>query len=149
MGHMRIGLAFLLVAALLTGCDASAFTPGGSTGTGAPGPGPSAVAQQLATLTVSDGLSMAGYSRDKFPHWIQQGNGCDTRDVVLQRQGTGVRVGTKCKIGSRQWTTRQRQDFANDLTRPRLIAVTGSVNEAKGDQDPSQWKPPSRDFWCT
>jgi hypothetical protein len=182
---MRTVLAFLLVAAGLTACDPAAFngTGGGITGTGAPGVAPSAIAQQLDTLTVSDGLSMAGYSRDKFPHWISQGNGCDTRDVVLQRQGTAVQTGAKCKItsgqwgspydgrsysdpqalqidhlvplanawrsGASQWTTAQRQDFANDLTRPQLMAVTGSVNESKGDQDPSQWKPPSRDFWCT
>jgi hypothetical protein len=52
------------------------------------------------------------------------------------------------RSGASTWTTEQRQDFANDLTRPQLLAVTGSVNESKGDQDPAQWKPPSRDFWC-
>jgi len=177
-----VGLATVASLGFATGCDPSTFGTG--TGTGATaGPAPSAVAQQLAALTVSSGLSMAGYSRDKFPHWISQGAGCDTRDVVLQRQGMVVQTGAKCKItggqwtspydgrsysdpqalqidhlvplanawksGASQWTTKQRQDFANDLDRPQLIAVTGSVNESKGDQDPSQWKPPSRDFWCT
>lgn len=27
------------------------------------------------------------------------------------------------KSGARDWTTSRRQDFANDLTRPQLIAV--------------------------
>jgi Protein of unknown function (DUF1524) len=27
-----------------------------------------------------------GYDRDKFVHWISQGSGCDTRDVVLYRE---------------------------------------------------------------
>jgi hypothetical protein len=177
---LRIVLVLVLAPAALAGCDPS--TLGSGTGNGTPGPLPSNVAGQLAALTVSGGLSMAGYSRDKFPHWIGQGHDCDTRDVVLQRQGTAVQVGAKCKIlkgewtspydgrsysdpqalqidhlvplanawrsGASQWTTKQRQDFANDLTDPQLIAVTGSVNESKGDQDPSQWKPPSRDFWC-
>ncbi len=178
-----VALAIVALAIVaLAGCDPSALTGTGS-GTGTAGPAPSAVAHQLDTLTVADGLSMAGYSRAKFPHWIEQGNGCDTRDVVLRRQGTAVQVGAKCKItsgewtspydgrsysdpqalqidhvvplanawrsGASQWTTKQRQDFANDLVRPQLIAVTGSVNEAKGDQAPSQWKPPSRGFWCT
>ena len=31
--------------------------------------------------------------------------------------------------------------FANDLTRPQLIAVTDNVNQSKGDQDPSTWQP--------
>jgi hypothetical protein len=30
-----------------------------------------------------------------------------------------------------------------------LLAVDSKDNEAKGDQDPSQWKPPNHDFWCT
>ena len=41
-----------------------------------------------------------------------------------------------------------RVDFANDLTRPQLIAVSATSNRAKGDQDPSQWKPPKRGYWC-
>lgn len=53
------------------------------------------------------------------------------------------------RSGAASWTTRQRQDFANDLTRPQLVAVSGSVNRAKGDQDPAQWLPPSRSYRCT
>jgi len=26
--------------------------------------------------------------------------------------------------------------------------VSLTQNRAKGDQDPSQWKPPNHDFWC-
>ena len=35
----------------------------------------------------------------------------------------------------------KRQSFANDLTRPQLIAVTDNVNQSKGDQDPAEWLP--------
>ena len=52
------------------------------------------------------------------------------------------------RSGASGWTDARRQDFANDLTRPQLIAVSSTTNRAKGDQDPSQWKPPNRDFWC-
>lgn len=31
----------------------------------------------LAELTVAPPLSMSGYSRDEFPHWIDQGNNCN------------------------------------------------------------------------
>ncbi|KAF9964178.1 hypothetical protein BGZ70_006825 [Mortierella alpina] len=51
--------------------------------------------------------------------------------------------------GARLWTDAQRQDFANDLTRPQLMAVTDNVNQAKGDQDPGQWMPPRTSFHCT
>ena len=43
--------------------------------------------------------------------------------------------------GASSWTTAQRQAFANDLTRPQLIAVTDNVNQSKGDQDPAKWLP--------
>ena len=52
------------------------------------------------------------------------------------------------RSGADAWDDDRRADFANDLTRPELRAVSASVNRAKGDQDPAQWKPPSRDAWC-
>ncbi|KAG8749215.1 hypothetical protein FRC14_001595, partial [Serendipita sp. 396] len=53
------------------------------------------------------------------------------------------------KSGASAWTTSKRQGFANDLTRPQLIAVTGSVNQAKGDKDPAEWMPPRTAYYCT
>ncbi|KAF9372238.1 hypothetical protein CPC16_002537, partial [Podila verticillata] len=40
--------------------------------------------------------------------------------------------------GARLWTSAQREAFANDLTRPQLVAVTDRVNQAKGDKDPAE-----------
>ncbi|MFG2607727.1 HNH endonuclease family protein [Streptomyces sp. NPDC048514] len=51
--------------------------------------------------------------------------------------------------GAGKWTTAQRQAFANDVTRPQLIAVTDNVNQAKGDQDPATWIPSRSDYVCT
>ncbi|MFF4521669.1 HNH endonuclease family protein [Streptomyces bluensis] len=51
--------------------------------------------------------------------------------------------------GASRWTTSQRQSFANDLTRPQLIAVTDNVNQAKGDQDPATWMPSRTAYRCT
>jgi Protein of unknown function (DUF1524) len=53
------------------------------------------------------------------------------------------------RSGASSWTTSRRQSFANDLTRPQLIAVTDNVNQAKGDQDPSTWQPPVTSYRCT
>jgi hypothetical protein len=52
------------------------------------------------------------------------------------------------RSGADKWDDTRRGDFANDLIRPQLRAVTASANRAKGDQDPSQWKPANRNFWC-
>jgi hypothetical protein len=138
--------------------------------------------EQLDALTVGEWASMSGYSRDRFDHWNSQDDGCDTRDVVLRRDGTAVSVTADCRItqgtwfsvydgetytdpqnvdidhmvplanawrtGAKEWTDEQRAEFANDLTRPQLIAVGSSINRSKGDQDPSEWRPPRHAFWC-
>lgn len=52
------------------------------------------------------------------------------------------------RSGADEWDEARRRDFANDLTRPQLIAVSASSNRSKGDQDPSQWKPANRSYWC-
>ncbi|GIF78601.1 HNH endonuclease family protein [Asanoa siamensis] len=53
------------------------------------------------------------------------------------------------RSGANSWTTARRQSFANDLSRPQLIAVTDNVNQAKGDQDPSTWQPSRTAYRCT
>jgi hypothetical protein len=146
------------------------------------GQGKAAALVQLDALPVGTWASMAGYSRAKFPHWSSQGGGCDTRDVVLKRDGQGVQASADCKIaqgtwysaydgksvsdpqeldidhmvplanawrtGAKDWTDTKRGEFANDLTNPQLLAVTLGTNRSKGDQDPSQWKPPRHEYWC-
>ncbi len=51
--------------------------------------------------------------------------------------------------GARNWTTAQRESFANDVTRPQLLAVTDNVNQSKGDQDPATWMPSLTSYRCT
>ncbi|SNT30000.1 Protein of unknown function [Asanoa hainanensis] len=53
------------------------------------------------------------------------------------------------RSGASSWTTARRQSFANDLSRPQLIAVTDNVNQSKGDQDPSTWQPSRTAYRCT
>ncbi|KAJ5104291.1 hypothetical protein NUU61_001638 [Penicillium alfredii] len=38
------------------------------------------------------------------------------------------------KSGASEWTTQDRQAFANDLTHPQLLAVTDNVNSQKRDK---------------
>ncbi|MFI6872531.1 HNH endonuclease family protein [Streptomyces sp. NPDC050400] len=137
----------------------------------------------LSELTVKAEGSSDGYSRDLFPHWITQSGACNTREVVLKRDGTNVVTDSSCaatsgswyspydgatwtasgdvdidhvvplseawKSGANSWTTTKRQGFANDLTRPQLIAVTDNVNQSKGDQDPASWMPSRTAYTCT
>ncbi|MFB6616017.1 HNH endonuclease family protein [Streptomyces sp. NPDC056367] len=58
---------------------------------------------QLAGLKVAPVGTMAGYSREKFTHWAQQGNKCDTREVVLKRDGTDVTQDAECRAVSGTW----------------------------------------------
>ncbi|MFI1796183.1 HNH endonuclease family protein [Streptomyces sp. NPDC020379] len=169
------GLAALVGSLVLDGPAAQAAPPA---------PADAATARAyLGELTVQPEGSMDGYSRAKFPHWITQHGECNTREVVLQRDGDSVKQDAKCaavsgtwhsaydgatwtdaqsvdidhivplaqawRSGAAKWTTAQRQAFANDLTRPQLIAVTDRVNQAKGDKDPAQWMPPLKSYGCT
>jgi hypothetical protein len=52
------------------------------------------------------------------------------------------------RSGAASWTTGRREDFANDLDDPQLVAVSSGSNRSKGDQDPSTWKPTVTSNWC-
>ncbi|WP_327280139.1 MULTISPECIES: HNH endonuclease family protein [unclassified Streptomyces] len=58
---------------------------------------------QLAALKVAQPGTMAGYSRAKFTHWAEQGAKCDTREVVLKRDGKDVAQDSECKAVSGTW----------------------------------------------
>lgn len=50
--------------------------------------------------------------------------------------------------GANTWTAAKRQQFANDLSIPQLIAVSASSNRSKSDQDPAEWEPPATGWRC-
>jgi hypothetical protein len=174
----------LSILAAFTGLIASVGLFNGPTASAAlPTPVSAATARTyLASLTVET-EDRTGYNRDLFPHWITQSGACNTREVVLKRDGTNVVQDSACAAtsgswfspydgatwtaasdvdidhlvplaeawdsGASGWTTARRQSFANDLTRPQLIAVTDNVNQAKGDQDPGTWMPSVSSYRCT
>jgi hypothetical protein len=139
-------------------------------------------AAELAGLRVAAAAPAAGYRRDAFAVWADQGGGCDTRELVLRRDGSGVTVGAAChptagrwhsrydartittaaglqidhvvplaaawRSGARGWSAATRAAFGNDLTGYELLAVSAATNQAKGDRDPSTWKPPNAGEWC-
>jgi len=69
-------------------------------------PSASTARTELAGLTVAAQGSQTGYSRDLFPHWSSQssyGSGCDTREVVLNRDGSNVVQSSACAATSGTW----------------------------------------------
>ncbi|MET7993772.1 HNH endonuclease family protein [Amycolatopsis sp. NPDC005232] len=173
----------LLVVVVLVVAVAGIWYAGRQSGAEPTGAEPADVTQQLAELKIAPRASMSGYSRDKFPHWDNQGHNCNTRELVLKRDGKDVKAGTDCNptsgtwfsvydaetwtkpgdvdidhmvplgqawaSGARDWPQDKREQFANDLTRPQLFAVTDNLNQQKSDKAPDEWKPPLVSFWCT
>ncbi|GGU89943.1 hypothetical protein GCM10010182_00470 [Actinomadura cremea] len=70
-----------------------------------PPPGAEQARTQLAALKVEPEGTNTGYDRDKFPHWSDQGSNCNTREVVLKRDGQNVTVGSNCYPTSGSWTS--------------------------------------------
>ncbi len=134
---------------------------------------------ELATIPIAPEGSHDGYDRDRFHHWIDaDGDGCNTRCEVLERQRTtslpGLGAGGWLSIydgystddpseldvdhvvalseawrsGASGWDDGRREAFANDLDSGQLIAVTAATNRSKGDRDPADWQPPNRSAWC-
>ncbi|MFJ5927564.1 hypothetical protein ACIQF6_33715 [Kitasatospora sp. NPDC092948] len=68
-------------------------------------PALSVARDELAGLTVSEPHSMDGYSREKFPHWATQPGQCDTREVVLARDGQDVVQDSECRAVAGLWTS--------------------------------------------
>jgi hypothetical protein len=93
----------------VTVLTASVIVAAGLTGTALatpPGiPSESTASSELAELTVAPDGSQDGYSREKFPHWIDQGDSCNTREVVLKRDGTDVQTGSDCAATSGTWVS--------------------------------------------
>lgn len=93
----------------VTVLTASALVAAGLTGTALatpPGiPSESTASSELAELTVAPDGSLDGYDRDKFPHWIDQGDSCNTREVILKRDGTNVQTGSDCYPTSGSWAS--------------------------------------------
>jgi hypothetical protein len=57
-----------------------------------------------------------------------------------------VALSNAWRTGAQQWTTQRRQDFAGDPL--ELLAVDGPTNQAKSDDDASEWLPPRGEFRC-
>ncbi|HEY0638309.1 MAG TPA: HNH endonuclease family protein [Pseudonocardiaceae bacterium] len=80
-----------------------AGTPGTAVATPPGIPSETTARSWLSALTVAPTGSSTGYSRDKFPHWNTVSGACNTREVVLRRDGTNVVVDSSCAAVSGRW----------------------------------------------
>jgi hypothetical protein len=96
---MRHLTRFALVAAMFAGVAVAA--PAYATPPSIPSA--STAQSELNVLTVAAQGSMTGYSRDLFPHWITISGTCNTRETVLERDGTSVVTDSSCAAISGRW----------------------------------------------
>jgi hypothetical protein len=81
--------------------------------------------------------------------WYSQYDGVTSTDASTFDIDHVVPLAEAWDSGASEWTTAQRQAFANDVTRPQLIAVSASSNRSKGDDDPAEWLPTRTAYQCT
>lgn len=97
MSRQRIGAVPAVVIAIFL------LAAGPALATPANVPSEATARTELGTLTVSAEGPMTGYSRDLFPHWSIVSGSCDSRELVLQRDGTNVTSNAACQAVSGTW----------------------------------------------
>lgn len=102
------------------------------------------------TILKRDGTSVVTDSACKSTSgsWTSAYDGVTTTDPSTFDIDHLVPLSEAWDSGAWAWTTAQRQGFANDVTRPQLIAVSASSNRSKGDDDPAEWLPRAS-YQCT
>lgn len=97
----------VFAAATLIGIGANAPVAGAAGVTVHPGTSPSVAADNLAGLTVDDSGPSSDYDRDAFgPAWTDDvsvpggGNGCSTREDILERDLTDPVLSDDCQVES-------------------------------------------------
>lgn len=101
--HPRHRLTVTVIAVVVVAV-ASSLTVAAPAAAAPPNIPSTATAQaELNALTVAAEGSSSGYSRDLFPHWITISGSCNTRETVLQRDGSGVTVNSSCYPTAGSW----------------------------------------------
>jgi len=105
--------------------------------------------RDLAPVTVRAGtngcLVMSGTLTDPYTG-TQLAFRRDVGTSTLVQIDHVVALGDSWQKGAQSWSQDERTAFANDPL--NLLAVKGSVNEAKGDGDTATWLPPNKAIRC-
>jgi Protein of unknown function (DUF1524) len=84
-----------------------------------------------------DGKATADAGDLEIDHRVPLGEAARSRTWAGGKPGPGA---------ARVWTAAQKHAFYEDQA--NLVAVTSSVNQAKSDGDPAEWRPANRKSWC-
>lgn len=95
------------------------------------------------------GVAVDGACNPTSGSWFSQYDGVTITSSSSVDIDHVVPLAEAWRSGAASWATSTRQSFANDLTRPQLIAVSATSNRSKGDQDPSTWRPTRTSYHCT
>ncbi|MFM7717938.1 MAG: HNH endonuclease family protein [Actinomycetota bacterium] len=104
------------------------------------------VLQAEARATITRSSSSCTVRTGRWTSWLDGRTWTDAGDVDIDHQ---VPLAEAWGSGARNWSSLQRERYANDLGYAwSLNAVTDEVNAAKSDGDPAQWLPPLRSVRC-
>jgi hypothetical protein len=129
-----------------------------STAAGAP-PSPSAVEtlSLLRRLRVAPPGSMAGYSRDEFPHWASDAasygwsepdGSCDVRDAALIRDGRGVRIDAECDMTAGTWLDPYTGRTLSDSSEVDIDHVVPLANAWRSGASSAAWSAADREAYA-
>ena len=134
------------------------FSSGPATAAGAPPP-PSArkALSVLVGLEVAPPGSMAGYSREEFPHWASEAafygwkepdGSCDVRDTALIRDGEGVRIDDDCSITAGTWLDPYTGRTLTDSSEVDIDHVVPLANAWRSGAGSSEWSTIDRESYA-
>ncbi|MEP1123382.1 MAG: lamin tail domain-containing protein [Ilumatobacter sp.] len=86
--------------------------------------------------------------------FVESGSWTDPYTGTVVTQATDITIdhvvplSAAHRAGAWRWDPETKIAFANDEAPGVLVAVVGSVNQAKGDMTPDRWLPPRREHHC-
>jgi hypothetical protein len=137
-----------------------ATVPATAPSTAAGAPSPPSVSDALSLLRglmVAPPGSMAGYSRDEFPHWASDSasygwrepdSSCDVRDAALVRDGQGVRIDDECDIMAGTWLDPYTGRRLTDSSEVDIDHVVPLANTWRSGASSAAWSTADRDAYA-
>ncbi len=129
-----------------------------STASGAPPPPPADEAlSMLEELPVAPSGSMAGYSRDEFPHWAAEAQSygwaepdgsCDVRDAALIRDGEGVEIDGDCSMLAGTWTDPYTGKTLTNSSEVDIDHVVPLANAWRSGASSAAWSTADREAYA-
>jgi hypothetical protein len=137
-----------------------AAVPATSPSTAAGAPPPPSVENalpMLEALAVAPSGSMAGYSREEFPHWASEAasygwaepdGSCDVRDAALIRDGESVEIDDDCSITAGTWLDPYTGQTLTDASEVDIDHVVPLANAWRSGASSAGWSTVDREAYA-